>query len=116
MKKLGLTAALTVLMMVTLLDRSTAAGAFMSDASYSNLHNALSRANNLKQLSQYSCDVIDQDSTRDTGFCGESGPPFRCFADVRYENGGEIRVWGQKCYSQFSDCWWNGSGSINPCH
>jgi hypothetical protein len=80
------------------------------------LKSALAKADDFRRLGGSSCDVVNQDGIKDYHFCRASGGKYRCFADVQYQNGSQMRVWGSGCYERFSDCWWNGGGAVNPCH
>jgi hypothetical protein len=74
--------AFTFLIFMGMAKIAVASGVFMLDAASLRLQSALVHASDMKQLSQYSCDVVDQDSQSDIQFCGSSVRPFRCFADV----------------------------------
>jgi len=80
------------------------------------LKSAFAKADDFRRLGGGACDVVNQDGIKDYHFCRASGGKYRCFADVQYQNGSQLRVWGSGCYERFSDCWWNGAGAVNPCH
>ena len=76
------------------------------------LKSALAKADNFNRLSGSSCDVVNQDGIKDYHFCRASGGKYRCFADVQYQNGSQMRIWGSGCYERFSDCWWDLPGAL----
>ncbi|NUM89059.1 MAG: hypothetical protein HUU37_07640 [Bdellovibrionales bacterium] len=62
-----------------------------------------------------SCRVVDQSGTIESWECRNSEGNIRCYADVEYQNGTRLRVWGG-CVSSYGDCWSTGSSAVNPCN
>ena len=60
-----------------------------------------------------SCRVIDQSGSIEPWECRNSDRGnIRCYADVEYQNGTRLRLWGS-CVGSYSDCW--SSDSVDPC-
>lgn len=62
------------------------------------------------------CTVKDQSGSMEAWECRDSEGKIRCYADVEYENGTRMRVWGDGCYQTYSDCWSTGPGAVDPCY
>ena len=60
------------------------------------------------------CRIVDQSGTLEPYDCRNSDGNIRCYADVEYDNGTRLRVWGG-CYESFSDCWSTGPGAVDAC-
>jgi hypothetical protein len=61
------------------------------------------------------CKIVDQDGSSEPWDCRDSKTgTIRCYADVEYENGTKLRIWGG-CYGSYSDCWWSGPGHVDAC-
>lgn len=61
------------------------------------------------------CTLVDQSGSMEPWECRDSKTGnIRCYADVKYANGTNMRVWGG-CFDSYSDCWWNGDGAVDPC-
>lgn len=63
----------------------------------------------------HSCQVKDQSGTLDISGCSQSSSKIRCYADTDFGDGRVQRIWGQGCYSSYSDCWFSGTGRVDPC-
>ncbi|MBC86031.1 MAG: hypothetical protein CL677_02540 [Bdellovibrionaceae bacterium] len=61
------------------------------------------------------CEVQDQSGSIEPWECRDSEHSILCYADVEFENGIEMRIWGHQCWPSFSDCWTLGDGAIDPC-
>ncbi len=61
------------------------------------------------------CRIESQSSSIEPYECRNCPGKQRCYADVVYENGTKLRVWGG-CYESMSDCWGSGSGAVSPCN
>jgi hypothetical protein len=60
------------------------------------------------------CKVVDQSGTIESWECRNSTGKIRCYADVQYENGTKLRIWGG-CYDSYGDCWGSGEGKVEAC-
>lgn len=61
------------------------------------------------------CRVKDQSGSLEPWECRNSTTGnIRCYADVEYENGTRLRIWGG-CYDSYSDCWGTGDGAVEAC-
>jgi hypothetical protein len=60
------------------------------------------------------CRVKDQSGSIEAFECRNGPGNWRCYADVEYDNGTRLRVWGG-CYENLSDCFSTGNGAVDPC-
>lgn len=61
------------------------------------------------------CKITDQNGEYMPDYC-KANPEKRklCYADTKYEDGCEFRVWGNECVEQYQDCFWNKPTAVKP--
>jgi hypothetical protein len=67
-------------------------------------------------LAHRSCKITEQDGSGEGAWCQSHNQEgtIRCYAQVKYSDGEEKKIWGDNCYSSFSDCWSSGKGDVEP--
>lgn len=62
------------------------------------------------------CEIKEQDGSGEGMWCHnhDQDGSIRCYAEVKYTDGVEAKIWGDECYGGFADCWSSGKGAVEP--
>lgn len=62
------------------------------------------------------CTIKEQDGSGEGMWCmnHDQDGSIRCYAEVKYTDGAKAKIWGDSCYSGYSDCWDSGRGAVEP--